>query len=216
MSKAIKKSLPRQIAELLEEQIRTQKYKVGDKLPAEPVLCETYGVSRNTVREAIQSLIRLGLLETRQGDGTYVTASERLQVEFYNIMDSSTYQDVREFRDLLERHVALSAIRNRTDADVEVLEQLLNRRSRPGGDLAAASQADLNFHMALAQATHNDIILSVYRYVSDYFNQFIYDKMDHPSCTQADVDRMHIQLFHAIRDRNEALALNSVNQIIQL
>ena len=56
MDRLMKKSLPKQIADSIEMKIKTEEYVVGDKLPPEPRLMEIYGVSRNTVREAVQSL----------------------------------------------------------------------------------------------------------------------------------------------------------------
>ena len=216
MAKPIRKSLPKQIAEMLEEQIRNSEYEIGDKLPPEPVLGEIFGVSRNTVREAIQSLTNSGLLETRQGDGTYVIAKERLQVEFFNIMSATTYQNIVEVRNLLEKHIALSAIRSATDGDLKKIREALEKRNHTGGDIREATEADLNFHMAVAEATHNDIILNIYRYVSEYFNQFIYEKLHRSIQDERDIDRIHVLLYQAIQDRNVELALDCVGRIIEL
>ena len=216
MAKPVRKSLPRQIADMLEEQIRNNEYEIGDKLPPEPMLCEMFGVSRNTVREAIQSLTNSGLLETRQGDGTYVVAKERLQVEFFNIMNATTYQNIVEVRNLLEKHIVVSAIQNSTPEDLERIRDFLNRRNHTGGSIREASEADLNFHMAVAEATHNDIILNIYRYVSEYFNEFIYEKLHQGAQDEKDIDRIHVLLYQAIQDRNVEMALDCVGRIIEL
>ena len=216
MAKAIRKSLPRQIAELIEEKIARGEYQIGDRLPPEPMLTEYFGVSRNTVREAIQSLTNSGLLATRQGDGTYVIARERLQVDFFRIMDSSEQHNVLEVRDLLEKHIAVSAIRNATDSDLERIAQKLELRRQVTGSIREAGQADLAFHMAIAEATHNDIILSIYRYVSEYFNEFIYEKLYAATADQASIDRLHDGLLRAIRDKDPDGALDCVNRIIAL
>ena len=216
MEKPIRKSLPKQIAEMLEEKIKNGEYQIGDKLPPEPMLVEIFGVSRNTVREAIQSLTNSGLLETRQGDGTYVVATERLQVEFYNIMSGTTYQNVLEVRDLLERHIVTSAVKHCTDQDLREIESFLRQRNQGTGSIRESTEADLNFHMAIAKATHNDIIYSVYRYVSEYFNEFIYQKLHATTQDEQEIDRIHVSLFHAIRDKNTNLALDCVSKIIEL
>lgn len=216
MDKPIRKSLPRQIAEMIEQKIKNGEYQIGDKLPPEPMLVEIFGVSRNTVREAIQSLTNSGLLETRQGDGTYVVATERLQVEFYNIMNGTTYQNVLEVRDLLERHIVASAVKHCTEQDLQEIEAFLRQRNQTTGSIRENSQADLNFHMAIAKATHNDIIYSVYRYVSEYFSEFIYQKLHTASQDEQEIDRIHVNLYHAIRDRNANMALDCVSRIIEL
>lgn len=216
MDKLIRKSFPRQIADAIELKIKNGVYEVGDKLPPEPKLVEMFGVSRNTVREAIQSLTHSGLLETRQGDGTYVIAKERLQVDFFNIMNGTTYQNVLEVRELLEKHIVVSAIRNSTAEDIAEIESFLHLRKAEVDSVRESTQADLNFHIAIAKATHNDIILSVYRYVSEYFNEFIFQKIYDQKRDEAYIDQLHDQLFQAIRDQNVQLALESVNRIIEM
>ena len=67
-----RKTLSTQLAEMLETAIQEEEWKVGEKMPSEPELAEMYGVSRNTVREAVHYLAISGLIEVRQGDGTYV------------------------------------------------------------------------------------------------------------------------------------------------
>lgn len=213
MPKPIRKSLPKQIAEMIEQAIHNGEYQIGDKLPPEPILVEQFGVSRNTVREAIQALTNSGLLETRQGDGTYVVATERLQVDFFNIMSSTTYQNVLEVRALLEKHIAISAIRNSTPEDLRDMEEKLHMRNQ--GSTREASQADLNFHMAIAKATHNDIILNVYQYVSQYFNEFIYEKLHDSDLSESYIDNVHVALYQSIRDKNIDLALECVSRILE-
>ena len=214
MIKPTRKSLSKQIADLIEEKIRSGDYQIGDKLPTEPNLMEIFGVSRNTVREAVQSLTHCGLLETRQGDGTYVIAQEKLQVDFFNIMNSTTAQNVLEVRDLLEKHIVVSAIRNSTEEDIREIETYLRLRNQETDSIREATKADLDFHMAIAKATHNDIILSMYRYVSEYFNQYIYSKL-HSQDPQQAIDQAHDRLFQAIRERDTEQALLCVNQIIE-
>ena len=216
MPKAIRKSLPRQIAEMIEEKIRSGEYQIGDKLPPEPALMESFGVSRNTLREAIQALTNCGLLQTRQGDGTYVVARERLQVDFYQFMDSSDSEDVLEVRELLEKHIAMSAMRHADAEDLEQIGRALELRNAASGDIREATQADLDFHMAIARATHNEIVLNIYKYVSSYFNEFIYEKLRSADADEARMDELHARLLEAIRSKNGPLALECVDHIVRV
>ena len=216
MTKAIRKSLPKQIAEMIEEKIQKQEFQIGDKLPPEPVLMEIFGVSRNTVREAIQALTNCGLLETRQGDGTYVMARERLQVDFYNFMSETDYEDVLEVRELLEKHIAMSAIRHADDADLEEISRRLQLRNQNADSIREATQTDVDFHMAIAKATHNDMVVNIYRYVSSYFNEFIYEKLYDIRKDEQEIDEIHAQLFDAIRSKNSHAALDCVDRIVRL
>ena len=216
MTKAIRKSLPKQIAEMIEEKIRSGEYQIGDKLPPEPVLMEIFGVSRNTLREAIQALTNCGLLQTRQGDGTYVMARERLQVDFYQFMDSSDSEDVLEIRELLEKHIAMSAMRHADAADLEEIGRALELRNAAVGNIREATQADLDFHMSIAHATHNEIVLNIYKYVSTYFNEFIYQKLRDTDTDEHHMDELHARLLEAIRSKNGPLALECVDHIVKV
>ena len=216
MTKAIRKSLPKQIAEMIEKKIRSGEFEIGDKLPPEPSLMEIFGVSRNTVREAIQSLTNCGLLETRQGDGTYVVAKERLQVDFFNFMSSTDHEDVLEVRELMEKHIAMSAIRHANEDDLKEIERCLHLRNHNVSTIREATQADMDFHMAIAKATHNEIVLNIYRYVSEYFNEYIYEKLYDADKDEREIDEIHETLLDAIRTQNGPLALSCVDRIVEL
>lgn len=216
MDKLVKKSFPRQVADIIELKIKTNEYKVGDKLPSEPNLVKMFGVSRNTIREAIQSLTNSGLLETRQGDGTYVIAKERIQVEFFNIMNSTTQQNILEVRDLLEKHIVVSAIKNATQDDVDEIESFLNLRRNDLNSIRENTKADLDFHIAIAKATHNDIIFKIYKYISQYISEFIFKRIYNPETDEEYMDDIHDLLFKAIKEKNIELALDSINKIIEI
>ena len=216
MKKLIKKSLPQQIADEIEERIKSGRYSIGEKLPTEPLLVEEFGVSRNTVREAVQSLTHSGLLETRQGDGTYVVAKEKLQVEIFNMMSSATYNNILEVREFLENHIVISAIKKATAPDIARIDQYLQLRKKEVNSIRENTQADLDFHIAIAQATHNDIILNMYKYVSEYIQEFISQKLHDGTKDQTYIDELHDLLFKAIKERDTEKALECVNKIIEI
>ena len=216
MKKIIKKSLSNQIADDIELRIKKGEFEVGDKLPTEPELVSMYGVSRNTIREAIQSLTRPGILETRQGDGTYVIAKERLQVELYNVMDNATNKNVFEVRNMLENYIVEKAIINANSSDLVEIEQALDLRKAENTSLREKTQADLDFHLSIAKATHNDLLVEMYKHVSAYFNEYIYDKIYRKSKNQQYIDEIHDLLFVAIKDKNLSKAKDCINKIIEI
>ena len=216
VTKIVKKSLSNQIADDIEQRIKLGEFKVGDKLPTEPELVSTYGVSRNTIREAIQSLTRPGILETRQGDGTYVVATERLQVELYNVMDSTTNKNVFEVRNMLENYIVERAICNATEEDLQNISNALENRKAEIDSIPEKTQADLDFHMSIAKATHNDLLVEMYKHVSKYFNEFIYDKIYRKTKNQGYIDEIHDSLFVAIKERNKSKAKDCINKIIEI
>ena len=215
MSKIIKDSLPKQISNMIETKIKEGEYKVGDKLPTEQELIKIFNVSRNTIREAIQSLTNSGILEKRQGNGTYVVAQERLEVDFFNVMNSTTTKDVLEVRNLLEQQIVESAIEKANNEDIEEIYRCLELRKQDTNSVRENTEADLNFHFAIAKATHNNLILHLYRYISKYFSKYIYDKMYDLKEEQNKIDELHELLFIAIKNRNINEAHDIINQIIK-
>ena len=216
MKKIVKKSLPNQIAEDIEKRIKGGDFNVGDKLPTEPELVSMYGVSRNTIREAIKSLTAPGILETRQGDGTYVIAKERLQVELYNVMDKTTNKNIFEVRNMLENTIVEKAIINATDSDLLEIEKYLKLRKEETDSIREKTQADMNFHISIAKATHNDLLVEMYKYVSTYFNEFIFDKIYRKSKNQQYIDDIHDSLFVAIKEKDIIKAKDCISKIIEI
>ena len=211
-----RKSLPKQISEIIERKIKEGEYNIGDKLPTEPNLVQIFGVSRNTIREAVQSLINSGILKAYQGDGVYVVAKERLQVDFYNIMNETTEKNIFEVRDMLEKQIVILAINNASDEDMKKIEETLLLRKNEFSSAKENTQSDLNFHMAIAEATHNDIILNIYKYVSEYIRQHILIKILEKDINQEYLDEVHDLLFEAIKNRDVKKALEYVEKIIEV
>lgn len=139
----------------------------GGKLPPERNMAELFRVSRSAVREAIRALAEQGILESRRGDGTYVTAPADGTVadQLARAMAGRRLrlEQVLQFRQALEPEIAALAAANATDADIAALEDCLSRQ-RPG-DGATAAEADMTFHFLLARATGNplfpDVVTSV-------------------------------------------------------
>ncbi|BAP43430.1 FCD domain-containing protein [Pseudomonas sp. 21LCFQ02] len=164
------------IVEQLEKMILEGTLKAGGRLPAERVLAEQFGVSRPSLREAIQKLTAKGLLISRQGGGNYV--AENLGSTFSDpllqLLESSpdAQRDLLEFRHTLEASCAYYAALRATDLDRERLRQAFDalqdcyaRAEQEGGVEEAA--ADANFHLAIAEASHNAVLLHTIRGLFD-------------------------------------------------
>src|SRR6188768_891862 len=107
--------------EELRGRIETQEWPVGARIPPEPALAELLGVGRNTVREAVQSLVHAGLLVRRQGSGTYVLSSSELAASMGRQIADARQRDVVEVRRALEMEAARLAARRRNATDVATL-----------------------------------------------------------------------------------------------
>lgn len=159
-----KVSVPRlsdTIARQLEARILEGSLKPGDRLQPERELAQELGVSRPSLREAIQKLVSRGLLNSRQGGGTFVT--DRLDAAFADpwqaLIDTHpTLQgDLFEFRFVIEAAAAGLAAERATDADLASLGNALDRLDAAyhGDDRASQVAADVDFHQAVAEASHN-------------------------------------------------------------
>lgn len=152
------------VASELEKRILEGSLKSGDRLPAERLLALDLGVSRPSLREAMQKLVSRGLLTTRHGGGTYVT--DRLDAHFVDPWQDMLkgnpllHRDLLEVRQMLESQAASLAADRATDADISRLDEAYAtlENSYERDDLSACIDADVAFHQAVAEATHNVLI----------------------------------------------------------
>jgi GntR family transcriptional repressor for pyruvate dehydrogenase complex len=137
----------------------------GQKIASERQLAAAMGVGRSGVREAIKSLSLLGLLEVRQGDGTYMTgsASNLLPevVEWGLLLGERRLMDLVEVREHLEVFIAGLAAERHTTEDVAALWAAVDTMTGAGSDVALYSEGDVGFHRALAHATGNEVLISL-------------------------------------------------------
>lgn len=157
-------SLVDQVIDQLKEQITSNSWQMHAKIPTETVLAEQLGVGRNTVREAVRALTHAGLLECRQGDGTYVRATSELSGAMLRRLRAAEQLEILEVRRALEVEAARLAATRRSDADIARIETALAERERAWevGEPNAFVEADLAFHVAVVQATHNLVLIDLY------------------------------------------------------
>lgn len=148
----------------LRARITSGDWPVGTRIPPEPALVELLGVGRNTVREAVQSLVHAGLVERRQGSGTYVLSTSELAVSMGRQIADARQRDVIEVRRSLEVEAARLAARRRTASDVATITGLRDERAEAyrSGALDRMVAADLALHRAIARAARNPVLLSMY------------------------------------------------------
>lgn len=190
-----------QVIAQLRAQIDSGEWGVGDRIPTETELSDQLEVGRNTVREAVRALAHAGLLEIRQGAGTFVRAASELGGALRRRLERSRLRETLEVRRALELEAARLASRSRTDDDLAVLEAAMRRRDAASADndVDGFVAADVDVHRAVVQATHNSLLIELYsnivQVVQDSIEQTIYD---HPHDEEATID--HWPLVTAIRD----------------
>lgn len=155
-------TLPQEIANRLLNQIREQQLRSGDKLPAERQLAQMMVVSRPVVREALRALSLMGVVDIRQGDGTYVTSLEpsRLisHLDFVFSKDSVALAQLLEARRVIEVGNVRLAAQRVTDAELEELEALVSSLADCIDDPVRFSEQDIALHTAMCAAADNFLL----------------------------------------------------------
>jgi GntR family transcriptional repressor for pyruvate dehydrogenase complex len=186
------------------------KLSVGDKLPSERELCERFGVGRNSVREATRALESAGLVDTRQGEGTFVTTSpESLLSPLSQKISSEGEDGIRhlfEARRILEPQIASLAAVRCTDEEIERLEAVLKRQRGEVNDGGSGMDEDTAFHLALARAAKNEFLLRLVDILLDSLCEMrersVRDKGGRIRSLEG-----HEEILAAVKDRNERRAL---------
>ncbi|MGI8880052.1 MAG: FadR/GntR family transcriptional regulator [Jatrophihabitans sp.] len=195
-------SLADDVLDQLRHQITSGVWPVGSRIPTETELVTQLGIARNTIREAIRALAHTGLLEIRQGSGTYVTATSELVSVMHRRFAATKPTHINEFRALLESSAAALAASRRTKTDLRRLDAALARRERAwdSTDAGAFAEADADFHLAVVAAAHNDVLTAVYADLRDVIRGLIEADLGKRTATREHVD--HARLVTAIRDQN--------------
>jgi DNA-binding FadR family transcriptional regulator len=189
-----------QVIDQMRSAITTGEWRVGERIPTEPELVTALGVGRNTVREAVRALAHAGLLEVRQGDGTFVRATSELSGAVRRLCGPEL-RDVLEVRRTLEVEGARLAASARTEAELEQLTRLLETRD----EAAAASQwarfvqTDADFHHLVVIASHNRLLAELHAGLTEVIKASI-EALDNSQPDARKID--HRGLLFAIRDQD--------------
>jgi GntR family transcriptional repressor for pyruvate dehydrogenase complex len=154
-----------QIVEQVQALIEKGGLKHGDQLPAERELASIFKVSRHSVREAIRVLEQKRILKSRPGSGTFIILENESSVveSLANaiLREKNTLSEIFQFRELLEPQIAGLAARNAKAKDILALEELLEKQQKELENTRASKVLDEKFHLALARATGNSVLLQV-------------------------------------------------------
>jgi DNA-binding FadR family transcriptional regulator len=169
-------------------------------------------VGRNTVREAVQSLVHAGMLERRQGSGTYVISDSELANAMGREIAGAHQRDVLEVRRALEVEVARLATGRRTPAQVAELRRLRDTRAAAyaSGELDAMVGADLALHRLIAECSHNPLLVALYENLQDAIGANIRFNFEHP----VHDDDSHHALVEAIAEGDGAAAVREIDQYL--
>lgn len=186
-----------EVADRFHDEITSGRWPVGGRIPVESALAESFGAGRNTVREALQSLVRAGMLSREQGRGTFVIASTELPGSLARELSGGSRHHYLELRLALDSTAASLAALRRTTMDIERLRDLRATRERVWvtADSDARARADLALHRAVVVATHNPLYVELYTGITDVFAAHMRDE---ESGDDETAHRHHHDLVEAI------------------
>ncbi len=166
-----KKRVSDEVFEQMKNQIVSGEWSPGMKIPGELELVDLFQVSRVSVREAIHRLVGMGVLTIRRGEGTFV--SEILPSGYFDtllpilMIEKQNVIETLEFRNIIEVESARLAAKRADENDIDRMEGIIKKMEDSRGDKKLFSAQDLNFHYAMAIATHNSVIIKVNTILSD-------------------------------------------------
>ncbi|MDA0239708.1 MAG: FadR/GntR family transcriptional regulator [Proteobacteria bacterium] len=168
------------IVQQIVDLISTNALKPGDRLPPERTLCKTLGVGRTSLREALKPLLTMGILEGRGSAGTFVAEGGQFlekTLEWGLKFDPKQVEDIIETRMMLETHAAYWAAIRATPEDLSDMDQSLAVMRNSLNDVAVFRDADVKFHVQIAQATQNSILISLVNMMRQYFVSWIQERL---------------------------------------
>jgi DNA-binding FadR family transcriptional regulator len=195
------------VAQQLLAHVRSGAYAPGMRMPSERELMASLGVGRSTIREALNGLAVLGVIEIRHGQGAFVITTE--QVMSPGSLTISLAKGVT--RDLLEARVAVEvtiaelAARRRTPADVREIEAVLDEHTALLEHDEPAADAAARFHLKLAEAAHNEVLAGFIESVMGLLMERGPELEKHRGYREWEL-REHAGLFEAVRDGEPEVA----------
>jgi GntR family transcriptional repressor for pyruvate dehydrogenase complex len=187
--------------------------KPGDRLPSERELIKEFGVSRPSIREALNSLVAQGFLEVKQGNRTFIKSitSEKLQDPFSLLIKADTQKifDLIEVRKAMEAWGAFHAAQRVTEEDIERLGEIIREMKGALDEGRSWERQDADFHVAVAQATHNTIQTHMMFTIYDLLRESVARVFRDQKKTKK-LFQQHCQIFNAIKNRSPDKAREKV------
>jgi GntR family transcriptional repressor for pyruvate dehydrogenase complex len=215
---------PRKIPDAVYKQlvslISSGRLKPGERLPSEREMATDMGISRQSIREAINKAKTVGLIEVRQGGGSVVVSSvgEQLKTPLAIILEEQAEKifEFLDIRKLFEGWCAEKAATAAKAADLRAMQELLKRMEKLEPGEAAWEKADLRFHSAIAAASHNVIAIHIMDGLKASFNDYFKAKKFALGPERKDVlFNQHSGILAAIRQRSPQKAKDRMTEHLE-
>lgn len=225
-------SASEQIFAYMKQSIIDEKWKVNEKIPSEMELSEQFGVNRLTIRMALKRLAALGILETKNGDGTYVRKFAFKNyisqiTDFY--MNQDLLMSVCEFRKVVEIECARLAMENATAQEIDELKEICDEYQQIKQNMSLNSESDIDmlidkdieFHNKIISMSHNELFCYAYDVAKEPIRQYIsimnnnrifaWDKKGIQTDKWND---QHEETYEAIANRDYAACKNAMLRMV--
>jgi GntR family transcriptional regulator, transcriptional repressor for pyruvate dehydrogenase complex len=209
------------VVEQIEEMIESGTFQAGEKLPSVRELCDLFDVGRSAVRDAITTLKGKGTVYVKQGEGTFICEfdSTKLFTNHLLLPSSRDVSKLFQVRKILEAGIAEMAALNRSEGDLQLMEESISTQSVNGWE------ADYHFHMAIAKATGNQILIQLMQFISTTTKKVMIDFHKYIQNNESAVKMVveqHDQIYESIKlgkpkKANETMIghLNFVEDLLQ-
>lgn len=212
---AVKEKLSERITNQIRQDISQGKYPSNEKIPAEPELMTLYGVGRSTIREAIKSLAISGILKVQQGSGTFVNDDPETETIDQKLKHAD-FNDIHAVRRLLEEEIVKLATINHTEEQIAEMERCLEDRRLAilAEQAEQCANADIAFHMVIAQASKNNVLAQLYKSFTIIIRDFFSRRETRGITHFAMNHHLHEELFKAIKSKKQKQAQQVILQIL--
>ncbi|HKM06953.1 MAG TPA: GntR family transcriptional regulator [Sphaerochaeta sp.] len=169
------------VIEKIKELLMERKLSPGDMIPNETSLAESLKVGRGTIREALKILSAYGVVEIKQGHGTFISSASNKRLFnpqlFQILVQDRDYTSLTQVRELLEEGIVKLVIGSASDEELaqleEAMEAFLTELKKERISSSSAGECDLRYHMMLAKFSHNSIVENIYTFVLELFAKTI-------------------------------------------
>lgn len=191
------------VLEDLRRMIANGEIREGERLPTERALADRFGVSRACVREALSALKLAGVVRGKPGAGTYLVKATAKGIDRSGLllMEEGSPFEILESRKIIEPAIASLAARKATGADVKRLGVALEYLEDAAGDEKSLVFADKQFHMELAEATHNRILVRTLGQILDLMERTYYAEIGNVGRPDGYYDT-HSEVFRNVQARD--------------
>ncbi len=204
------------IAAILRREITKGRLNLHDRLPSERQLAATYGVARNTLRDALLRLENEGFVEIRPGSGTFVSFSQNEGAA--DAIENANPLELIDARFALEPHICRLCVLHGRRENFEKLENLCQRMEASATDSIAFAEADTAFHRALAMTTGNSLLIWVINQINSVRSQDEWTRMRQVTLDENIIHQynaQHRQILNAIRTREPERAANIMKEHLE-